>query len=136
MGSIFFQIFWKVDDLNGIKWAFLNANTTTNTQLFRNESKFHCWTNFDAKLPGLDDRATLFALLAALLGLALVLAHDRDTGQTLRHLRRLSLAAADAKWRPTEEGGILRSGGGVGGCGEEGGYHFGFGFGFGSVAAT
>ena len=35
---------------------------------------------------GLDDGAALLALLAALLGLALVLADDRDTGQPLRHL--------------------------------------------------
>jgi hypothetical protein len=41
------------------------------------------------KFTGLDDGAALLALLAALLGLALVLAHDRDTGQPVRHLRHL-----------------------------------------------
>lgn len=52
--------------------------------------------NLDTKSPkirrgrgvftGLDDGAALLALLAALLGLALVLADDRDTGQPVRHL--------------------------------------------------
>ena len=65
----------------------------------------------DRGITGLDDGAALLALLAALFGLALVLAHDRDTGQTVRHLWRLSSAAAAAKRCPVEEGG---SGGGVG----------------------
>jgi hypothetical protein len=43
----------------------------------------------ETEVTGLSDGAALLALLAALLGLALVLAHDRDTSQPIRHLRRL-----------------------------------------------
>ena len=67
----------------------------------------------DRDFTSLDDGAALLALLAALLGLALVLADDGDTGQTLCHLflrrRRKGGSEEERVMQPKRSGGCGRN---------------------------
>lgn len=66
VGDLAFQIGRQVDDGDGVKGAFLRANTTSNAQRLRNEGEARLRRDFDAELSTADDRARLFTLLTTL----------------------------------------------------------------------
>lgn len=72
MGDLALQVGGQVDDGDGIKGAFLRADTTTNAKRLRNKSQAGGRLNFNAKLATSNDRARLFAFLTALAGSALL----------------------------------------------------------------
>jgi len=82
MGLLALQALGQVDDRNSLKWALLNTDTTTNAQLLANIRQLAVGSHLNALL-ALPNHGTLFAaLLATLLGLALLLVNNRNTSQT------------------------------------------------------
>jgi hypothetical protein len=49
MRNMGFEICWKIDDIDGTKWAFLRTDTASDTQTFGNESDLGLRSDFDAK---------------------------------------------------------------------------------------
>lgn len=66
VGNLAFQIGRQVDDGDGVKGAFLRANTTSNAQRLRDEGEARLRRDFDAELSTADDRARLLTLLTTL----------------------------------------------------------------------
>lgn len=86
MGDLGFEVRRKVDDVDGVKGAFLRADTATDTEALGDKGDFGGWVDFDTKLAGTDDRARLLAFLPAFLRSKLE-KHDQwlgcDRGLTL-----------------------------------------------------
>ncbi len=47
MSNVRFEVGWQVDDIDGSKWAFLGADTTSDTEILRNEGNFGFRSDFD-----------------------------------------------------------------------------------------
>jgi hypothetical protein len=58
----------QVDDVDGVEWAFLWADTASNAEALGNEGDFAGSVDFNAKLACSHDRTGLLALLPAFLG--------------------------------------------------------------------
>jgi hypothetical protein len=69
----------QVDNLDGVEWALLGADTASDTQALTDEGDLAGVVDFDTQLAGLDDGTRLLALLATFLRLALVRVDDGDT---------------------------------------------------------
>lgn len=65
---------------------YLDTNTTTNAELFRDDCNLIIWGDFNAKFAHPYDRATFFAFLPASLWLALVRIDNGNSSQLLRFL--------------------------------------------------
>lgn len=68
MSDLGLEVGGQVDDVDGVKGAFLGADTAPNAQPLRNEGDLGGGVYFDAQLARADDGAGLFALLSAFLG--------------------------------------------------------------------
>ena len=84
MSGKLFEILGEVDDGDGFKGALLGADTTSNAQLFRDESEFACWSDINAILSHAHHRARFAAFLPAFLWFALVFIHDGNAGRGVR----------------------------------------------------
>jgi hypothetical protein len=67
MRDVGFEVCWKIDNVNGAKWAFLRANTASNTQTFRNEGDLRFRSNFNTETTASDNRTRFLAFLPAFL---------------------------------------------------------------------
>ena len=67
VGDLTLQVGRQVDDMNSAEWAFLRADTATNTEALRDESDLGLGSNLNAKLSGTDDGAGLFTFLTTFL---------------------------------------------------------------------
>jgi len=76
----------QVDDVDGIEWTLLRADTASDAQAFRDEGDLAFGSDFDAEFARPHDRARLLALLATFLRLAFVRIDDSDTSQLVRHV--------------------------------------------------
>jgi len=72
MGSKLAEVSRKIDNLDGFEWALLDAETATDTEIFRDVAKFGGGGDFDTEFAGLVDGAALSTFLLALLGLAFI----------------------------------------------------------------
>jgi hypothetical protein len=70
VGSFLFKIFWQVDNHDGLKRTFLDADTATDAEIFRNPCNFGGGCYLDTEFANFNDRATLFAFLTAFFGFA------------------------------------------------------------------
>lgn len=68
MGDLGLEVRGQVDNVDGVEWAFLRADTATNTQALRDEGNLGAGVDFDAQLARADNGARLFAFLPAFLG--------------------------------------------------------------------
>ena len=66
---------------NNVKKINLDADTTTDAKLFRDESNLGVWRSFNTKLAHTNDWTRLFALLTAFFRFATIIAHDGYSGQ-------------------------------------------------------
>jgi hypothetical protein len=57
MGDLGLEVRGQVDNVDGIKGAFLRANTASNTEALRDECNLGVGHHFDAQLPSTYDRA-------------------------------------------------------------------------------
>jgi len=55
MCDLGFEIGRQVYDVDGIEWAFLGANTASNTEPLRNKGDFGLGRHFDAELASSDN---------------------------------------------------------------------------------
>jgi len=55
MCDLGFEIGRQVYDVDGIEWAFLGANTASNTESLRDEGDFGLGGHFDAELASSND---------------------------------------------------------------------------------
>lgn len=85
VGDLCVQIGGQVDDGNGVEWAFLRTDTTSNTETLGDEGELGVGSNFDTKFSTADNRTRSFALLSALLGFALVIVDNGNTSKFGRH---------------------------------------------------
>ena len=106
------EIGGQIDDLNGFEGTLLHADTASDAQFLRDLRDFRRGRDLDAELSGdlargtgahADDRAGPLALLAALLRLAFVRAHDGDS----RHLVRLRIIPLSFAFRHFESAGFF-----------------------------
>lgn len=67
VGHLGIQVGRQVDDMDGTERAFFRADTATNAEALGDEGDFGIRRDFDAELPGSNDRARLFAFLSAFL---------------------------------------------------------------------
>ena len=67
MGDLGLEIRGQVDDVDGVEWAFLRADTATDTQALRDEGDLGAGIDFYAQLARADNGAGLLALLSAFL---------------------------------------------------------------------
>mmetsp|Transcript_29627 Transcript_29627/g.55078 ORF Transcript_29627/g.55078 Transcript_29627/m.55078 type:complete len:95 (-) Transcript_29627:170-454(-) len=81
MGCIFFEIFWEIDDINGLERTFFHTYTTAYAQRLRDKSQLALGANLDAQLPELHDWATLLTFLSTFLRLALLNIDDGNPRQ-------------------------------------------------------
>lgn len=72
MGSKLAEVSRKIDNLDGFEWALLDAETATDTEIFRDVAKFGGGGDFDTEFAGLVDGTALSTFLLALLGLAFI----------------------------------------------------------------
>jgi hypothetical protein len=71
MGDLGLEVGGQVDDVDGVKGAFLGADTASDTEALRDEGDLGSIVDFDTQLARADDWTRLFAFLSAFLGLAL-----------------------------------------------------------------
>ena len=71
VGDVLFHVLGKIDDSDGLERTPLDTESTANTENLRYGNKCGLWGNRNANASGFVDRASLLALLAAFLGLAL-----------------------------------------------------------------
>jgi hypothetical protein len=69
MRDLSLEVGRQVDNVDGIEWAFLRANTATNTEALGDEGDFGHVVDFDAQLARADHGTRLFTFLSAFLGL-------------------------------------------------------------------
>lgn len=67
MSYLGFQIRRQVDDVDRTEWAFLNANTTPNTEPLRNKCDSRLRGDFNTKFAGSHNWAGFLAFLATFL---------------------------------------------------------------------
>ncbi len=67
MGDLGLQVRRQVDNVNSTKRAFLHADTTPNTESFRNECDPRVRCDFDTEFTGPHNGARLFTLLTTFL---------------------------------------------------------------------
>jgi hypothetical protein len=67
MRNMGLEIRWKVDDIDGAKWAFFRTDTATNTETFGNEGDLRLGGDFNTKPTAPNNRARLLAFLSAFL---------------------------------------------------------------------
>jgi len=67
MGDLSLEIRGQIDDVDGVKWAFLWADTATDAQPFGDEGDFGGVVHFDAQLARTDNRTGLLAFLSTFL---------------------------------------------------------------------
>jgi hypothetical protein len=79
VGDLALEVCGQVDNLNGVEWALLGADTASDTQTLTDEGDLAGGVDLDTQLSGLDDGTRLLALLATFLRLALVRVDDGDT---------------------------------------------------------
>jgi hypothetical protein len=72
MGSKLGEVSREIDNLDGFEGAFLDAETATDAEIFRDMAKFGSRGNFDTKFTGLVDGAALSTFLLAFFGLAFI----------------------------------------------------------------
>ena len=83
VSCLLLHILRQINDLNRSKWAFLNADTTTDAKLFRNSRDLVSGFNFDAEFAHAHDWTKLHALLCTFFGLTFLVIHNGDTCQLL-----------------------------------------------------
>mmetsp|Transcript_22633 Transcript_22633/g.55829 ORF Transcript_22633/g.55829 Transcript_22633/m.55829 type:complete len:494 (-) Transcript_22633:8-1489(-) len=91
------EVLGKVNDVDGLKGALLDADSAADAQRLRDEGDLGGRLHLDAELAGAVDGAVLLALLPALLGLASVLVDDGDAQLGLIHRLLLLLALRSHK---------------------------------------
>jgi len=74
----------QIDDVDGVEWAFLRADTTSYAKSLTDKGDLAGGLDFDAEFAGLDDWARLLAFLSTFLRLALVAVDDGDTVPLVR----------------------------------------------------
>ena len=67
VGDLGFEVGGQIDDIDGVKWAFLRTDTTPYAEAFRYEGNLRLGCNLDAQLSGADHRAGLLAFLSTFL---------------------------------------------------------------------
>mmetsp|Transcript_192 Transcript_192/g.660 ORF Transcript_192/g.660 Transcript_192/m.660 type:complete len:544 (-) Transcript_192:139-1770(-) len=83
VGGLLLQALGQIDDLDCSKRALLHADVAADAQLLRELSNLAGRDHFDANLAHAVDRASLLALLRALLRLALFRVHDAHAAKLL-----------------------------------------------------
>lgn len=86
MCDVGFEVGWQVDNIDSAEWAFLWANSTSDTKTFRDEGNFRFGCNFDAKTSTSHNWTRLLAFLSTFLWFALVCADNSDTSKLVGHL--------------------------------------------------
>lgn len=79
MCDLGFKICRQVDDLNSTKGTFFDTNTTTDTEVFRDESNLTGRSDLNTELTSSNNRACFSAFLSALFWFTLVFADDCDS---------------------------------------------------------
>lgn len=67
VGDVGFKVGWQIDNVDGSEGAFLWANTTSNTQVFRDKGDLRGRTDFDTELSTSDHWARFLTLLSTFL---------------------------------------------------------------------
>jgi hypothetical protein len=67
MGDLGLEVGGQVDDVDGVKGAFLGADTASDTEALRDEGDLGSIVDFDTQLARADDWTRLFAFLSAFL---------------------------------------------------------------------
>jgi hypothetical protein len=67
VGDLCLEVGRQVDNVDGTEWAFLRADTATDTEALGNEGNFGLGCHFDTKLACADHGARFFALLTTFL---------------------------------------------------------------------
>ena len=67
MRNMGLEIRWKIDDIDGAKWAFFRTDTATNTETFGNEGDLRLGCDFNTEPSAPNNRARLLAFLSAFL---------------------------------------------------------------------
>ncbi len=92
--GVLVQVARQVDDVNGLEGTLLDADAAADAELLADEGDLGVGRHLDAQLAHAHHRTRLFALLATLLGLAAIVAHDGYASQRLL----LLLVAFSAKF--------------------------------------
>jgi hypothetical protein len=79
VGNLGLETFGQIDNLNGLKWALLNAHTATNAEVLGDEANCGGRFDVDAYLTSLVDGAGFDALALTFLGFALIGIDNRDS---------------------------------------------------------
>jgi len=77
---LIFQTFWQIDNLNCLVRTPVDAQTTTDTQDFRNERNLRSLCYFNTNLASLVDRACLCTIQITFFRFALVSVDDCNAG--------------------------------------------------------
>lgn len=67
MGDLGLEICWQIDDVDGTKWTFLRADTTSNAKTLRNESDLRFRSDLDTETSTSHNRAGFLAFLSTFL---------------------------------------------------------------------
>jgi len=86
MRSFLLEILGKINNVDGIKGAFLHADTATNAEELRNPSNLGLGVNLNAQLALKNNGTRALALLSATRGLASLCIHDSNTSKAVRHV--------------------------------------------------
>lgn len=83
MGDLGLEVRGQVDDVDGIKGAFLGADTASNAQSLGDEGNLGRRVYFDAQLAGAHHGAGLFAFLSTFLGGVSRLARGKERARVV-----------------------------------------------------
>ena len=81
MGDLGLEVRGQVDDVDGVKGAFLGTDTASDTQSLGDEGDLGRRVYFDAQLAGAHHWAGLFAFLSTFLGRVSRLARGKERGR-------------------------------------------------------